>query len=73
VRFGRTGADAIYQAVYHICRLIVRFSAKIEALIAAAVVANVISPSDAVKAQALLAAATASCTVWQVLAKYSGF
>lgn len=70
---GKTGADAIFIAMKHICRLIVKYNLKIASVIAAAYAAGAITAQQQTDLNLFLANATAFCIAWEALAAYSGF
>lgn len=70
---GKTGADAIFQALSHICRVITKYRGKLDAVIDAAVAANVITAAQGVIAHDFVSSASAACAVFGLVAGYSGF
>jgi hypothetical protein len=70
---GKTGADAIAKALKHICRVLVAYRTKLEAVIDAAEAANTITSAQADTAHAFVASADAACQVFILIAEYSGF
>jgi hypothetical protein len=68
---GKTGADAVSKAVFHICRLITKFGSKLNAVIAAAETAGAITSAQAALASSLLSSAQAACTVWEAIAVFN--
>lgn len=70
---GRTGADAIAQALAHICRTLVRYRPKLETVIDAAVSASVITSGQATTAKDFIGTASTVCAIFQLVAEYSGF
>jgi hypothetical protein len=70
---GKTGADAIAKSLKHICRVLVAYRTKLEAVINAAVAANAITQAQADTALAFVASADAACQVFILIANYSGF
>ena len=69
---GKTGADAIFVALQHICRLITRYRNKLDAVIDAASTANVITSAQATIAHDFVAAAATTCSIFELIATYSG-
>lgn len=69
---GKTGADAIFQALSKICRIITAYRAKLDKVIDDAVGAGVITTSQATVAHDFVATANAACAVFQLVAGYSG-
>lgn len=70
---GRTGADAIFQALAHICRVIVKYQSKLNAVVTAARVAGAITVAQETTINNFLAVASATCVAFEALAAYSGF
>lgn len=70
---GKTGADAIAKALKHICRVLVAYRSKLEAVIDQAESATVITASQASAARAFVSSADAACQVFILIAEYSGF
>jgi len=70
---GKTGADAIAKALKHICRILVAYRTKLEAVIDAAQASNAITAAQADTAKAFVASADAACQVFILVAEYSGF
>jgi len=68
---GRTGADAIYKWVAHICGTLKRYSVKLDAFITVAQAADVITSTEAAAARAFLASANAACDIFNKLAGYN--
>jgi hypothetical protein len=70
---GKTGADAVAKALKHICRILVAYRTKLEAVIDAAVANNAITSAQADTAKAFIASADAACQIFILVADYSGF
>lgn len=70
---GKTGADAIFIALHHICLVITRYEAKLQAVIVAAEGAGAITNAQKTSINSFLSLASAACTAFQALASYSGF
>lgn len=70
---GKTGADAVFQALQHICRVITKYRTKLDAVIDAATTAGVITSAQAVIAHDFVSTASAACSVFELIASYSGF
>ncbi len=70
---GRTGADAIFTALKHICGTLVRYSLKLNSVINEAHAADVITDQQRDDAVALVNLASAACTAFAIIADYSGF
>lgn len=70
---GRTGADAISFFLKHICRTLLRYQTKLNALIDSLEDAGTISASQATTARSFIALATSACAVFEIIASNSGF
>lgn len=70
---GKTGADAIFIALKHICRLLIKYNLKLTAAIAAARAAGAITSAQETSINNFIAVATATCAAFESLAAYSGF
>lgn len=70
---GKTGADAVFIALKRICIVLSHYRAKLDAVIDAAVAANVITSGQATTAHDFLATANTVCAVFEAVAGYSGF
>lgn len=70
---GKTGADAIFKALQRICLVIAKYRAKLDNVIDAAASAGVITSAQATTAHDFVAAANAACTIFGLIAGYSGF
>jgi len=70
---GKTGADAIAKSLKHICRVLVAYRTKLEAVIEAAESFGTITGAQADTARAFVASADAACQVFILIAQYSGF
>lgn len=70
---GKTGADAIAKALKHICRVLVAYRTKLDAVIDDAQAFGTITEAQADTAHAFVASADASCQVFILIAEYSGF
>jgi hypothetical protein len=70
---GKTGADAIFIAMSHICRLIVKYNLKLNNVINQAETAGSLTSAQATDLRTFLANANGFCAAWQILAAYSGF
>lgn len=68
---GKTGADAIFRGLGHICHTITRYRVKLDALIDAAVASSVISTAQAVTAHDFVASASSVCAIFEVLASFN--
>jgi len=71
-RTGKTGADAIFRALSHICRVITAYRDKLDAVIDAAEAATVISSAQATALHDFVAAADGLCAAFRLVAGYSG-
>ncbi len=72
-RTGKTGADAILLALKKICRVLVKYQAKLVAVVNAAEIAGAITTAEAVTIGELIGAANAYCAAFDLLAEFSGF
>jgi hypothetical protein len=70
---GRTGADAVYIAVKHICTVLNKYRSKFEAVVVAAQGAGAISSAEATYITNFLSVADALCVALLHLSEYSGF
>ncbi len=70
---GKTGADAIFIALKHICRLLIKYNLKLTAAIAAAQAAGAITAGQAASINTFISVATATCSAFEALAAYTGF
>lgn len=70
---GKTGADAIFIALHHICRVIAKYRAKLDTVINAAEAAAVITSGQATTAHDFVATADTVCDIFKLIAGYSGF
>lgn len=70
---GKTGADAIFVAMAHICRLIVKYGAKLDIVITGAQNAGAITAVDANNIRTFISIAVDVCSAFSKLAQYSGF
>jgi len=70
---GKTGADAVAQALAHICRLLVKYRSKLDAVIDLAKNDGVITAEQATTAHDFLSTASTVCAIFQLVAGISGF
>jgi len=70
---GKTGADAIFIALKHVCRVLAKYNTKLVNVVAAANAAGAITPSEQSAILAFIASANAVCVAFERLASYSGF
>lgn len=70
---GKTGADAIFKALKRICLVISHYRSKLDAVIEAAKTAGAITSGQATTAHDFVAAASATCSIFEAIADYSGF
>jgi len=68
---GKTGADAVFTALKHICRVILKYRVKLDAIIDDAVVAAVITSAQATLAHDFVAAASTTCTIFELIAEFN--
>lgn len=70
---GKTGADAIFIALRHICHVITRYQTRLVAVVAAAAGAGAITAGQQAAINAFLGVAVGTCSAFEALAVYSGF
>jgi len=70
---GKTGADAIFIALRHICRVLTKYQSKLNAVVIAAAGAGAITTAQATTINNFIAVAVATCSAFEALASYSGF
>jgi len=70
---GKTGADAIFIAITHICRVIVKYQPKLLALINQLEAAHTLDSTQALLARNYISAASDVCAVFAIIAENSGF
>lgn len=70
---GKTGADAIFIALKHICRLLAKYDLKLRSVVLAAQTAGAITADQATTINSFLNVANATCSAFNALANYSGF
>lgn len=70
---GKTGADAIFIALRQICKVIVRYRAKLDDVIDAAETAGTITSAQATQAHDFVTNASVVCVIFELIAGYSGF
>jgi len=68
---GKTGADAVFRALAHICQVLNAYRSKLDAIIDAAVVADVIPEEAGLIAHDFLAAAQATCLIFAKIAEFN--
>ena len=69
---GKNGSDAVFTALKHVCRVVNRYHAKLDAAIDQAVTDGVISSGQATTAHAFVDSAVATCAIFQLVAGNSG-
>lgn len=67
----KTGADAVFIALQHICRVIFRYRTKLDAIIDAAEAASIITSLQSDTAHTFVAAADATCAIFKLIAQYN--
>lgn len=70
---GKTGADAVFKALHHICRVLNAYRDKLDAVIDAAVGAGVITSDQGEVAKDFLGGVNIVCGIFEKVAGYSGF
>lgn len=68
---GKTGADAVFVALSHICRVLARYETKLNAVIDAAAGAGSITAGQATTAHAFVSSAATVCDIFRAVAGYS--
>jgi hypothetical protein len=68
---GKTGADAVGTALHHVCRVVIRFRAKLDAIIDAAVTANVITSAEGAVAHTFVSTAGDVCKIFEAIAVFN--
>ena len=68
---GKTGADAVFVALHHICKTLGRYRAKLDTFVDAAVAASVITSSQATTVHDFIAGANALCDIFRLLADFN--
>lgn len=64
----KTGADALFVALRHICHVVVKYRAKLDAFIDTAVAGSIITSAQGTIAHDFIATATTTCGVFELLA-----
>lgn len=70
---GRTGADAIFIAMRHICHVISAYNLKLRAVVTAAQTAGAITSAQATTITNFIDTASIICSALEALSNYSGF
>lgn len=70
---GKTGADAIFKALKHICIVLSHYNLKLRLVITAARVAGAITTGEETIILAFIDSAVVACDAFNKLAAYSGF
>lgn len=70
---GRTGADAVFKALHRICIVLTKYRTKLDTVIDAAKDNNVITTQQATDAHAFISTADTVCSIFELVAGYSGF
>lgn len=73
VATGKTGADATFKAVHHVCRVMNRYQTKFLAVSDAALSAAVITADQHTAITVFIAGLSFLCDALEALASYSGF
>lgn len=69
---GKTGADAVFTALHHICKVLNAYRIKLDNVIDAAETAGVITSTQATQAHDFLATVNVVCGIFELIAGYSG-
>lgn len=70
---GKSGADAIFKSIKHVCNVDRKYHTKMVAAIELAALASLISSDQATQAVSLLDNITSFCTTFEKVAGNSGF
>jgi hypothetical protein len=70
---GKTGADAIFIALRHICRVVTKYQSRLNAVIAAAAAEGAITAAQATMITNFIGTIALLCSAFEALAGYSGF
>lgn len=70
---GKTGADAIFIALRHICHVITSYQTRLNAVVAAAVSGGAITAAEGTTITNFIATAAVVCAAFERLAAFSGF
>lgn len=70
---GKTGADAIFIALRHVCRILTKYQTRLTAVVAAAAGAGAITAGQQAAINTFISVAVATCSAFEALAAYSGF
>lgn len=68
---GKTGADAVFLAVKHICKILVSYGSKLDKFIDDSVTNGTITSGQATQAKLFLQSATVACDIFLLLAQAS--
>jgi len=70
---GKSGADAVFVALNHICKVVNRYHVKLDAAIDQAATDGVIGSGEATAAHAFIDAASITCEIFKLVSGNSGF
>lgn len=70
---GKTGADAIFKALHRCCIVLGKYEVKLIAVINLMHTSALLTDAQQTAALTFIAASTAACDVFKVIADYSGF
>lgn len=70
---GKSGADAIFISLKHICHVLTTYQLKLTQVVAAARAAGAITAAQETAINNLIATAVTACAAFEALALYSGF
>lgn len=70
---GKTGADAIFFAFKHICRVLTRYNAKFRNVTITAAIAGAITNTQRDQILVFIDGSTALCAALELVSGYSGF
>lgn len=70
---GRSGADATFKALHHICIVIQRYGSKLVTAVDLTLAAGLITSDQATAAKTFIVGSRALCDIFDIIAKNSGF
>lgn len=69
---GKSGADAVFGALHHICRVVAKYGTKLRSAVAAAETGGVITSDQATLAYAFIDGSEVLCDIFKLVASNSG-
>jgi hypothetical protein len=70
---GKSGSDAIFGALHHVCKVLARYQTKALAAVDQALSDGVITSEQATTARAFINTANATCDIFRLISQNSGF